>query len=100
MIFMRNILSKKFPTNTSNLFTGTWADGSVSIIIDATTWTAKYGSSIYNSGAYTCSGSSAQLKVTGKGSGSTAVGATGTATVAGSKYIVKTGNYTGKFVKE
>ena len=89
-------------SNMDNPFIGTWSAGSVSIVIDKSTWVAKYGGSVYNSGTYTFEKNTSQLKVTKKGICSAAVGETGTASIYNNIMVVSNlidTNMNGEYIK-
>ena len=83
-------------TNPNNQFAGNWvkddSGGKVTVVLTENTWTAKYQSSIYNSGTYTYEGSTAQWEITNKGKGNANVGDTGNAAISNSKMIVSNFN--------
>ncbi|MDR1678968.1 MAG: hypothetical protein LBR81_04240 [Prevotellaceae bacterium] len=93
--------------NAGNPFTGTWtrdgSNGSITVEFTGTTWTAKSGNSIYNSGTYIYDGNTAVLKVSNKGIGNANVGETGSATISNNQMTVSNfsdGNMNGQFTKE
>jgi hypothetical protein len=87
-----------------NPFVGLWtldSNGRITATVTETTWTARYNTSVYNSGTYTYKGNNATFKITNKGQGSEDVGFTFPASISGNKMIISTtGSMNGTYTKD